>query len=39
MVLNQVKVLSKENEISAGPKVLSGIELRGKVVTGDVHPA
>jgi predicted transposase YbfD/YdcC len=35
VVLNQVKVLSKENEISAAPKVLSGVELRGKVVTGD----
>jgi predicted transposase YbfD/YdcC len=35
VVLNQVNVLSKENEISAAPKVLNGIELRGKVVTGD----
>jgi hypothetical protein len=35
VVLHQVNVLSKENEISAAPKVLSGVELRGKVVTGD----
>ena len=35
VVLNQVNVLSKENEISAAPKVLAGVELRGKVVTGD----
>jgi len=35
VVLNQVNVLSKENEISAAPKVLAGVELTGKVVTGD----
>jgi predicted transposase YbfD/YdcC len=35
VVLNQVNVLSKENEISAAPKVLSGVELRGNAVTGD----
>lgn len=35
VVLNQVNVLSKENELSAAPKVLSGVELRRKVVTGD----
>jgi predicted transposase YbfD/YdcC len=35
VVLNQVNVLSKENEISAAPKVLAGIELGGKVVSGD----
>ena len=27
--------MSKENEISAAPKVLSGVALGGKVVTGD----
>ena len=35
VVLNQVNVLSKENEISAAPKVLSGVALTNKVVTGD----
>ena len=35
IVLNQVNVLSKENEISAAPKVLVGVDLTGKVVTGD----
>jgi hypothetical protein len=35
VLLNQVNVLAKENEIRAAPKVLSGVELRGKVVTGD----
>jgi len=35
VVLNQVNVMFKENEISAAPKVLSGVELRDKVVTGD----
>jgi predicted transposase YbfD/YdcC len=35
VVLKQVNVLSKENEISAAPKVLAGLELTGKVVTGD----
>lgn len=35
VVLNQVNVLSQENEISAAPKVLGGMELTGKVVTGD----
>ena len=35
VVLNQVNGLSKENEISAAPKVLAGVELTGKVVTGD----
>src|SRR5712692_7748483 len=34
VVLNQVNVLSKENEISAAPKVLAGVELTGQVVTG-----
>ena len=35
VVLQQVNVLAKENEISAAPKVLTAVELKGKVVTGD----
>lgn len=35
VVLQQVNVLSKENEISAAPKVLTGVEVKDKVVTGD----
>lgn len=35
VVLNQVNVLAKENEISAAPKVLADVDLRDKVVTGD----
>lgn len=35
VVLKQVDVLSKENEISAAPKVLSALDLTDKVVTGD----
>jgi len=35
LVLNQVNIEDKANEISAAPAVLSAIELRGKVVTGD----
>jgi hypothetical protein len=35
VVLNQVNVLSKANEISAAPKVLSAVALGGKVVTDD----
>ncbi len=35
VVLHQVNVLSKENEISAAPKALAGVEVKGKVVTGD----
>ncbi len=35
VVLNEVNVLSKENEISAAPRVLAGVEVNGKVVTGD----
>jgi predicted transposase YbfD/YdcC len=35
LVLNQVNIEDKANEISAAPAVLSGLELRGKVVTGD----
>jgi predicted transposase YbfD/YdcC len=35
VVLHQVNVLSKENELSAAPKVLAGLDVAGKVVTGD----
>ncbi len=35
VVLNQVNVLWKENEISAAPKALADVEVKGKVVTGD----
>jgi predicted transposase YbfD/YdcC len=34
-VLFQVEVDSKENEISAAPRVLKTLDLRGKIVTGD----
>ena len=34
-VLFQVEVASKENEISAAPRVLKCLDLRGKIVTGD----
>jgi predicted transposase YbfD/YdcC len=34
-VLFQVEVARKENEISAAPRVLKCLDLRGKVVTGD----
>jgi predicted transposase YbfD/YdcC len=34
-VLMQVAVGSQENEISAAPRVLGSLDLRGKVVTGD----
>ena len=34
-VLYQVEVVNKENEISAAPRVLNRLDLRGKVVTGD----
>jgi predicted transposase YbfD/YdcC len=34
-VLYQVEVINKENEISAAPRVLKCLDLRGKVVTGD----
>jgi predicted transposase YbfD/YdcC len=34
-VLYQVEVVNKENEISAAPRVLKCLDLRGKVVTGD----
>src|SRR5579859_5203318 len=35
VVLNQVNSERKENEISATPKLLGGVDLTGKVVTGD----
>ncbi len=35
VVLKQVDVLAKENEISAAPKVLADVDLKDKVVTGD----
>ena len=35
LVLQQVAVDGKENEISAAPRVLEALDLRGKVVTGD----
>ena len=35
VVLNQVDVLAKENEISTAPKVLAGVAVKGKIVTGD----
>jgi predicted transposase YbfD/YdcC len=35
LVLMQVAVDSKENEISAAPRVLQALDLRGKVVVGD----
>lgn len=34
-VLRQVAVDGKENEISAAPRVLEGLDLQGKIVTGD----
>jgi len=35
VVLQQVNVHAKENEISAAPKVLAGVEVKGHVMTGD----
>jgi predicted transposase YbfD/YdcC len=35
LVLRQVAVDGKENEISAAPRVLNGLDLQGKIVTGD----
>src|SRR5713226_8796409 len=35
VVLNEVNVLSKENEISAAPKLLEGVDMADKVVSGD----
>lgn len=34
-VLFQVEIASKENEISAAPRILKCLDLRGKIVTGD----
>ena len=34
-VVFQVEVASKENEISAAPRVLKCLDLRGKIITGD----
>lgn len=35
VVLMQVKVLSKENETVAAPRLLKSVDLRGKIITGD----
>lgn len=35
IVLFQVEVGSKENEIVAAPRLLKGVDLKGKIVTGD----
>jgi predicted transposase YbfD/YdcC len=35
VVLNEVNVALKENEITAAPKVLAAVDLKGKVITGD----
>ena len=35
IVLKQVEVMSQENEISAAPKLLTGLYLKGKVVVAD----
>jgi predicted transposase YbfD/YdcC len=35
VVLNEVNVALKENEITAAPKVLAEVDLKGKVITGD----
>jgi len=35
LVLNQVNIEHKDNEISAAPTLLSGLDLDGKVVSGD----
>jgi predicted transposase YbfD/YdcC len=34
-VLFQVEVANKENEISAAPRLLKSLDLRGKIITGD----
>ncbi|MEE4238538.1 MAG: ISAs1 family transposase [Anderseniella sp.] len=39
VVLNQVEVDSKENEIKAAPQLLEGIDLKNKVVCGDAMQA
>jgi predicted transposase YbfD/YdcC len=35
IVLMQVEVGSKDNEISAAPRLLKSVDLRGKIITGD----
>ena len=35
LVFMQVEVESRENEIVAAPRVLKGLDLRGKIITGD----
>jgi len=35
VVLMQMQVSSKENEITAAPRLLKSIDLRGKIITGD----
>jgi len=35
VVLNEVNVALKENEISAAPKVLAAVDIKGKVISGD----
>jgi predicted transposase YbfD/YdcC len=35
VVLNEVNVALKENEITAAPKVLAEVDIQGKVITGD----
>lgn len=35
VVLNEVNVALKENEITAAPKVLAAVDIKGKVITGD----
>jgi DDE_Tnp_1-associated len=35
VVLHQVNVHTKENEISAAPKALAGVEVKGHIITGD----
>jgi predicted transposase YbfD/YdcC len=35
VVLNEVNVAVKENEITAAPKVLAAVDVKGKVITGD----
>ncbi len=35
VVLNEVNVALKENEITAAPKVLAAVDVKGKVITGD----
>jgi hypothetical protein len=35
VVLMQMEVGAKENEIAAAPRLLKGVDLRGKIITGD----